>query len=59
MHKQDVISLLDHLPDPLDPERLMQELYLRAKIDRAEEAVARGETVSQEEAVRRSQEWFK
>ncbi len=58
MHKQDVITLLEHLPDPLDPEVLMHELYLKAKIDRAEEAIARGEIVNQDEVVRRSQEWF-
>ncbi len=58
MHKQDVIALLDRLPDPLDPEQLMHELYLKAKIDRAEEAIARGEIVKHEEVVRRSQEWF-
>ena len=58
MQKQDVLTLLDRLPDPLDPEQLMHELYLKAKIERAEEAIARGETVSHEEVVRRSQEWF-
>ena len=57
MHKQDVLTLLDHLPDPLDPEQLMHELYLKAKIERAEEAIASGEIVSHEEVVRRSQEW--
>jgi hypothetical protein len=55
MQKQDVLTLLDHLPDPLGPEQLMYELYLRAKIERAEEAKARGETVSHEEVVR---QWF-
>ncbi len=58
MQKQDVLILLDHLPDPLDPEQLMYELYLKAKIERAEEAIARGEVVSHEEVVRRSQEWY-
>jgi hypothetical protein len=46
MHKQDVLSLLDRLPDPLDPEQLMHELYLKAKIERAEVAIARGEVVA-------------
>jgi predicted transcriptional regulator len=36
----------------------MHELYLKAKIDRAEAAIARGEVVSQEEVERRSREWF-
>ena len=58
MYKQDVLTLLEHLPDPLDPELLMHELYLKAKIDRAEDAIARREIVSHEEVVRRSQGWF-
>jgi hypothetical protein len=43
MHKRDVLTLLEHLPDPLDPEQLMHELYLKAKIDRAEEAIVCGD----------------
>jgi hypothetical protein len=35
------------------------ELYLKAKLDRAEAAVARGEVISQEEVVERSRQWFK
>jgi hypothetical protein len=58
MKKQEVLAILDRLPDPLDPEQLMHDLYLKAKIERAEEAIARGELVSQEEVVRQSQEWF-
>jgi cytidylate kinase len=53
-----VLAILDRLSDPLDPEQLMYELYLKAKIECAEEAIARRELVSQEEAVRQSQEWF-
>jgi hypothetical protein len=56
--KQEVIAILDHLSDPLDPEQLMYELYVKAKVERAEEAIGRGEVVSQDEVVRRSQEWF-
>jgi hypothetical protein len=56
--KRGVLSLLDRLPDPLDPELPMHELSVRAKIKHAEGAIARGKVVSQEEVVRRSQEWF-
>jgi predicted transcriptional regulator len=58
MKKQEVIAILDHLSDPLDPEQLMYELYVREKIERSEEAIARGEVVSHEEVVRQTQEWF-
>jgi len=50
MRKQEVLTLLDYLPDSLDPELLMHELYLKAKIERAEEAMARGEIVVHSES---------
>jgi predicted transcriptional regulator len=58
MNKQEVLDMIEHLPDPIDPEQLMTELYWKAKLDRAEAAVARGEVVSQEEVVQRSRQWF-
>jgi hypothetical protein len=58
MNKQEVLDIIDHFPEHIDPEQLMTELYLKAKLDRAEAAVARGEAVSHEEVVQRSQQWF-
>ena len=58
MKKQELLDILDHLPDQIDPEQLMHELYLRAKLERAEVAVANGDVFSHDEAVKRSQEWF-
>jgi hypothetical protein len=60
MRKQEVLELLDEFPsDELDNDRLMHELYLRIKLERAEAAVAAGQVVSHDDAVRRSQGWFK
>ena len=59
MNKQDVLDIIDRFPEQIDPEQLMTELYLKAKLDRAEVAVAREETVSHEEVVQRSWQWFK
>ncbi len=58
MNKQEVLDLVDRLPEPIDPERLMSELYLKAKLDRAEAAVDRGDVISHEEVVQRSRQWF-
>ena len=58
MNKQEVLDLIDHLPEQIDPEQLMTELYLKAKLDRAEAAVARGDILSHEEVVQESQRWF-
>ncbi len=58
MNKHEVLEILDRLPDQIDPEQLMDELYLKAKLDRAESSVARDEVVSHEEVVQRSRQWF-
>ncbi len=58
MKKQELLAMLEQLPEDFDPERLMHELYLRAKLERAEEAIQRGEVVSHEEVVARSRKWF-
>ena len=59
MNKQEVLDIIDRLPEQIDPEQLMTELYVKAKLDRAEAAVAKGEVVRQEEVVQRSRQWFK
>ena len=57
--KQEILDILDNLSDPIDPEELIGELYLKAKLERAEAAVSKGNVVSHEEVVQRSREWFK
>jgi hypothetical protein len=59
MNKQEVLELIDHFPEQGDVEQLMTELYLKAKLDRAEAAVAGNEVVGHEEVVQRSRQWFK
>ena len=58
MKKQEVLDLVQRLPDQIDPEQLMYELYVKAKLERAEEEIARGDVVSHEAVVGRSREWF-
>jgi hypothetical protein len=58
MKKQELLAMVEQLPEDFDPERLMHELYLRAKLERAEEAVQRGDVVSHQEVVARSRKWF-
>lgn len=58
MTKQDVLDLIEPLEEEVDPETLMDRLYLRAKLERAEAAVAGGDVVSQDDVVERSQKWF-
>ena len=58
MRKQEVLDILEHLPEQMDPEQLMHQLYLKAKLERAEAAVSNGDVLSHEEVVKRSREWF-
>ncbi|MFO7908144.1 MAG: hypothetical protein ACQESR_01740 [Planctomycetota bacterium] len=57
--KQEVIDLVNRFPDEVDTERLIEELYLRTKLDRAERAVSEDRVVSQEAVEPRSQQWQK
>lgn len=57
MNKQEVLDIIDRLPEPIVPEQLMTQLYLKAKLDRAEAALARDEVVSHEEVVERVRRW--
>ncbi len=59
MNKQDVLEMVQQIPgEQVDPEELMHALYLRAKLDQSEAEILRGETVSQDEIVRRTEQWF-
>ena len=58
MRKQEVLDILRRFPDQFDPELLMYELYVKAKLERAEAAVAKGDVVSHDEAIKRSRQWF-
>ena len=58
MKKQEVLEILDHLPEEIDPEQLMHELYLKAKLEHAEAASAENRVVSQEEVVKWRRQWF-
>ena len=58
MKKQEVLELLDEFPEEIDSEELIHRLYLKEKLERAEEAVRSGDLVSHDEVVKRSQQWF-
>jgi hypothetical protein len=46
--------MLEPLPEDFDPERVMHDVYFRAKLERAEQAIQRGDVVNHEEVVARS-----
>ena len=58
MKKHDVLALLHEMPDDIDPDDLMYRLYLRHKIEAAEEAAEAGDVVPHDEVVQRSDAWL-
>jgi hypothetical protein len=53
MRKEQVLQVLDALPDDVDVDALMERLCLLRKIEVAERQIARGEGVSHEDATKR------
>jgi len=57
--KQQVIDLLNDLPDQVDIDEVIYRLYLRQKLELAEQDVREGRLTSHAEVVRETSEWFK
>ncbi len=58
MKKHDVLLLLHEMPDDIDADELMHQLYLRQKIEAAEAAVETGDLLSHDEVIRRTDMWL-
>jgi len=57
--KQQVLDMINALPEKIDIDELMYRLYLRQKLEAAEEDVSEGRLISHEEAVKETSRWFK
>jgi hypothetical protein len=56
--KEEIIAMLDRFSDDINPEELIDQLYLKGKLDRAEQAIGGGSTMRHDDVIKRSQEWF-
>lgn len=56
--KTEVLKLVDEMPEHLDLEELQHRLYLRQKLEAAEEDIRAGRTLTHEEVVQETTEWF-
>ncbi len=56
--REEVVRLIQSLPDDCTLEEIQYHLYVRQKVERGLEAVDQGRTVSQEEAERRVDGWL-
>ena len=57
MRKEDVLDLVQQMPDEIDIEELQYRLYVLEKLRRSEESIRAGRVVSHEEAKRQMDEW--
>jgi len=57
--KQQVIELINGLPDDCTLEDILYHLYVREKIEAGIKAVEEGRTLSQEEVEERTRQWLK
>jgi len=56
--KEEVRRVLEGLPDDVTIEEVMYHLYVRQKVEHAQDDVRAGRTVSQEEVERRMEKWL-
>ena len=59
MKKNDILELLREMPEEVDVDDLIYRLYLKQKLEAAEDAVKAGDLIPHDEVVRRSDEWLK
>lgn len=59
MKKEDLLHLLQDMPDEVDAEEVNYRIHLKEKIDRAEAAVAAGDVVPHAEVEKMIDEWFR
>ncbi len=52
-------SVIEALPEDASLDDLMQALYIRAKLEKAEQSAREGRFISHEEVGRRLQKWLK
>lgn len=57
--KQRVIELVKALPDDCTIEDVQYHLYVREKVEKGMQAIARGDVIPQEQAEKRVKAWFK
>lgn len=57
--KQQVLDLIKHLPQRVDIDEIIYRLYLRQKLELAEQDIRKDRLVSHEEVVKETSKWFK
>ena len=58
IQKQAILKLVEDLPEEVDFEELHYRLYLREKLEAAEEVVREGRVLSHDDVVAETSRWF-
>ena len=56
--KQELHKIVEDLPEPIEMDEVLYRLYLREKLDAAEEDVRAGRLVTHEDVVAETSKWF-
>lgn len=56
--KQEILSIVNGHPETIDMEELMYQLYLREKLETAEQDVQAGRVISDEQMGKEIEGWF-
>ena len=57
--KQQILEMINNLPEEIDVDELMYRLYLWQKLQSAEDDVSKGRLLSHEDLTKESSQWFK
>lgn len=57
--KDQVLDMIKDFPNEVDVDEFMYRLYLKEKLETAEEDVREGRVISHEDVVKETSKWFK
>jgi hypothetical protein len=57
--KEEVIEMINNLPDEVGYDEIMAEIYFRQKVDRSMMQTEEGKVISHEETKKRMSKWIK
>lgn len=57
--KEDVIEMIENLPDEADYDEIMSKIYFRQKVDKSLKQIEEGKVITHDEAKKRISGWIK
>jgi hypothetical protein len=57
--KRDFLELVGNLPDEIDLDEIIYRLYLKQKLEDAEQDIRNGNVISHDDVIKETEEWFR